>query len=117
MIRGYQFSVSLVIADEAQNYLLSSLITIATRLGEHSKLIVLADRVQNDLGKTSGFDEFFSIFSDQESRDNGIHTFKFGPEDVLRSGIVKFVVQKIEKHRQEKINKESEKDWKPGNVK
>jgi hypothetical protein len=36
------------------------------------------------------------IFNNQESADNGIHCFDFTKEDILRSEILKFIVEKIE---------------------
>jgi phosphate starvation-inducible protein PhoH len=38
-----------------------------------------------------------NIFDDQESRDNGIHIFKFDEEDIVRSGLVKYILKKLKK--------------------
>lgn len=100
MLRGCQFAAKAVVMDEAQNATFDSLYTVATRMGMFSKLFVIGDsRLQNDLGRTSGFREFCGIFSDRESRDNGVRVFNLGGEDIFRSPFVKFVVTKVEKHR------------------
>lgn len=99
-MRGLSFNATACIMDEAQNCLLDSLITVATRLGRFSKLFICGDeKLQNDLGKKSGFSEFCRIFDDQESRDNGIVYFKLGTEDIMRSGITRFIVEKVMKER------------------
>jgi hypothetical protein len=70
-------------------------------MGKFSKLFICGDSImQNDLGKRSGFKEFCEIFQDQDSRDNGIQYFKLGPEDIMRSGIVRFIVDKITKYKE-----------------
>jgi hypothetical protein len=38
----------------------------------------------------------FDLFNDETSRDNGIHCFSFTHEDVVRSGILKYIVERIE---------------------
>jgi len=35
------------------------------------------------------------IFDDQESRDNGIYVFNFDEDDIVRSGLVKFILKKL----------------------
>ena len=101
LLRGYTFNVNSVILDEGQNMMFDSLVTAATRMGKFSKLFICGDSsMQNDLGKRSGFKEFCEIFQDQDSRDNGIQYFKLGPEDIMRSGIVRFIVDKITKYKE-----------------
>jgi phosphate starvation-inducible protein PhoH len=98
LLRGLNFNCSAVILDEAQNCLFDSIITTATRIGRFSKLFVLGDtRFQNDFGKKSGFRKFCEIFNDEESRENGVVYIKLTTEDIMRSGLVKFIVEKIEK--------------------
>jgi hypothetical protein len=52
--------------------------------------------MQSDINGKSGFDRMSDIFNNQESADNGIHCFDFTKEDILRSEILKFIVEKIE---------------------
>lgn len=89
------------IADECQNFTFSEIVTLLTRLGAHSKMLVLADCKQADIQK-SGFSPIYDIFNDAESKANGIHTFEFTTDDILRSPTVKFIVEKLEKNSSEK---------------
>lgn len=100
LIRGNSWNAQDIIADEMQNALFSSLVTILTRVGKYSKCYILADSSQNDYGSNSGFDRFYEIFDDDESKENGIHTIEFTTEDIVRSGLVKYVVEKVERSRQ-----------------
>ena len=95
-LRGASWRDEIVIADESQNFTFKELTTLMTRLGEGSKLIICGDPMQSDINGKSGFADMYSIFNDQESQARGIHTFHFGAEDILRSKILKFVIQKIQ---------------------
>lgn len=99
-LRGLHFAVKGIIVDEAQNATLKELVTIITRMGEFSKLIVCGDPKQSDLknGNKHDFEKLIAMFSDQESQDAGIHVFEFTKEDIVRSEFVKFVVGKLEQH-------------------
>jgi phosphate starvation-inducible PhoH-like protein len=96
-MRGRHLSVKAVILDEAQNCTFPELTTITTRLGYFSKLFILGDPTQSDLtnGKRDGFNKFYDLFNDEESREHGIFIFEFGIDDILRSDLVKYIVRKI----------------------
>lgn len=94
-VRGLTFKDSVVIVDEAQNLTRSELITILTRFGEDSKMIVIGDGMQSDIHK-SGFSDIFNTFDDTESEENGVYCFKFTDEDIMRSEMLKFIVRKLE---------------------
>ena len=85
-----------IIMDEAQNSSRKEIITVLTRLGHFSRCFLLADPMQADIShaKSGGFMELYNLFNNKESRDIGIHTFEFDEEDILRSDLVKFIVQK-----------------------
>ena len=36
-------------------------------------------------------------FDDDESRENGIHTFKFDEDDIVRSALVRFIIKKLKR--------------------
>jgi hypothetical protein len=36
-------------------------------------------------------------FDDVESKENGIQTFKFDEDDIVRSALVKFIIKKLKK--------------------
>lgn len=97
-LRGLNWNAKCIIADESQDMSYKELVTLITRTGEFSKVFILGDPDQIDIGNRSGFMTLFSKFDDQESRDNGIFTFKFTEDDVLRSGLVKFIIKKLKKN-------------------
>ncbi len=45
----------------------------------------------------SGFIKMMSHFDDEESRQNGIHVFRFTDDDIVRSGLVQFIIKKARK--------------------
>lgn len=95
-VRGLTFKDSVVIVDEAQNLTKSELVTILTRFGEDSTMLVIGDTFQADIGGKSGFKEMYDTFNDTESEENGIHCFKFTHNDIMRSEMLKFIVKKLE---------------------
>jgi len=95
-VRGLTFRDSFVIVDEAQNMCSQELTTILTRFGENSKYVVIGDSFQSDIGSKNGFTKIRSAFDDKESEEKGIHNFVFGPNEVVRSEILKFIVKKLE---------------------
>lgn len=95
-VRGLTFSNSVVIVDEAQNLTTSEIITILTRFGENSKFIVVGDTKQSDINGKSGFRPIYRCFDDKASEDNGIYTFRFGDSEIVRSEILRFIVNQLE---------------------
>lgn len=98
-LRGASWQNEIVIADESQNFTFKELTTLMTRIGEGSKLIICGDPMQSDIGNKSGFADMFSIFDDEESEKRGIHCFAFGPSDIKRSEILKYIIRKLQKSR------------------
>jgi phosphate starvation-inducible protein PhoH and related proteins len=96
-LRGLNWNAKCIVADEAQNMTRRELITLITRVGEFSKLYVCGDPDQSDINGKSGFASIINLFNDDESRANGIHIFTFDEEDVVRSGLVKFILKKLKK--------------------
>ena len=86
-----------MILDEAQNSSIKEITTVVTRLGIGSKCLVLADPNQTDLknGNRGGFVKMFDLLNDEESRENGIYTFEFTEDDIVRSDLVRFLVKKL----------------------
>lgn len=99
-VRGLTFRDSVVIVDESQNLTFQELTTILTRFGENSKYIVIGDSFQSDIGSKNGFTKIRSAFNDEESESNGIHSFVFTENEVVRSQILKFIVKKLENIQQ-----------------
>jgi phosphate starvation-inducible PhoH-like protein len=94
-LRGLNWNAKAVIGDEMQNCTKKELITMMTRTGEFSKVFMCGDPQQSDIGPRSGFRDIFNLFNDDDSKENGIYTFEFTDDDILRSALVKFIVKKI----------------------
>lgn len=98
-LRGSSFNAKLIIADESQNFDSKELTTLVTRLGQFSKMIVAGDKDQSDINGRSGFTKFFDLFNDETSRAHGIHCFSFTKDDIVRSGILRYIVERLESQR------------------
>lgn len=94
-VRGANWNDTIVIIDEAQNFTHSELMTVLTRIGENSKIIICGDMMQSDI-KNGGFSNIFDAFDDEESKQQGIYCTRFGNKDIKRSEILKFIVKKLE---------------------
>jgi len=96
-LRGLNWNTKSIIGDECQNLTMKELVTLMTRVGEFSKLFLIGDPTQSDLnGKSiSGFKKIYDLFNDEDSRQNGIYTFEFTEEDIVRSALVRFIAKKI----------------------
>lgn len=96
-LRGLNWNAKTIIGDEMQNCTRKELITLMTRTGEFSKVFLLGDPMQSDINSRSGFKEVFDFFDDEDSKQNGIFTFEFTEDDILRSALVRFIVSKAKK--------------------
>ena len=94
-LRGLNWNARCIVADEAQNMTYKELVTLVTRIGEFSKVFILGDPDQSDINGKSGFMKMMLCFDDSESRENGIHTFRFDEEDIVRSALVRFIIKKL----------------------
>jgi len=100
--RGMNWNGKVIILDEAQNSTEKEIITILTRMGKGSKCFVCADPMQTDIKwqeKHGAFNKMCEIFSDEESVEKGIRTFKFTEDDIMRSELVKFLIKRLRKYR------------------
>ena len=87
-IRGITLDNSIIVVDECQNMSDMEINSIMTRVGHHSKIIFCGDFRQTDLNKSndkSGLKKFIQIAEDMPSFD----TVEFGPNDIVRSDLVK----------------------------
>lgn len=96
-LRGLNWNAKVIILDEAQNCTFKELFTFITRIGKFSKVFVLGDMDQSDLknGNRGGFEKMINSFDDEESRQNGIFIFRFVESDIVRSELVRFIVNKL----------------------
>jgi phosphate starvation-inducible PhoH-like protein len=96
-LRGLNWNAKVIVADECQNMSYKEIFTLITRTGQFSKVFMLGDPEQSDINGKSGFIKIISIFDDEESRQHGIHVFRFTEEDIVRSGLVQFIIKKVKK--------------------
>ena len=52
-LRGASWTNKIIVADESQNFSTKELITLITRIGEGSKIIICGDAMQSDIGNKS----------------------------------------------------------------
>lgn len=97
-LRGASLNAQYIICDESQNFTFKELTTAITRLGQFSKIIILADPNQSDINGKSGFMPMFDLFNSEESKKQGIHCFSFTKDDIVRSGILRYISERIENH-------------------
>ena len=87
-VRGITLDNSIIIVDECQNMNDMEINSIMTRVGHSSKIIFCGDYRQTDLYKSndkSGLKKFIQIAEDMPS----FGTVEFGPEDIVRSDLVR----------------------------
>jgi len=96
-LRGLSWNAKVIVADEAQNMTQKEILTLITRTGEFSKVFVLGDPEQSDINGKSGFVKMMGYFDDEESKENGIQVFRLTDDDIVRSGIVQFIIKKVKK--------------------
>lgn len=94
--RGLTFNDTVVIVDEAQNLTNSEIVTILTRFGKNSKYVICGDLKQSDIGKLSGYKDIYKKFDTPEAEANNIYVYKFGQSEIVRSKILRFIVDVLE---------------------
>lgn len=98
-VRGMTFDNAIVVVDEVQSMTRHEVDSIATRLGDNSRLLMIGDGYQNDLHakrgtEISGFDYFVSMAAHIDLFD----TVQFTHDDIVRSHFVKQWLIEAEKH-------------------
>jgi predicted ribonuclease YlaK len=88
-LRGCTFDNSIIVMDEFQNETYSTLETVITRSGNHSKIIFCGDVRQIDIDKKrtdmSGAKQFMDVASSMSC----FTKIEFGINDIVRSSLVK----------------------------
>lgn len=84
-IRGRTFKNSFILVDEAQGTSINSMMSILTRIGENSKMVVTGDLAQSDRGPDNGLADFIERFTTSKH----ITVIKFARGDVERHPVVK----------------------------
>ena len=97
-LRGINFEKAYIILDEAQNASPLQLKTLITRISDDSKLIIEGDLSQCDKYRPNGVPAYQkSGFYDVWKRlagMKGAYQIEFTPEDCIRSGIVKRILER-----------------------
>lgn len=96
-IRGRTFHNSWIIADEVQNSTCNQMKTLLTRIGNNSKMILTGDLQQCDLKVPNGLEDFLRRYhyfkiDNIEDEDDAIKIVTFDETDIMRSDIVKHVL-------------------------
>lgn len=97
-LRGLNWRSSAIIVDEAQNLTRKELLTIMTRISDHSKMFIVGDSMQEDI-KDSGFREVTSMFHNGQSHDKGIHCIGLTNKDIVRDGIVQYIIETFQSYK------------------
>jgi phosphate starvation-inducible PhoH-like protein len=99
--RGLSFTARIILVDEMQNGTMNEIVTLLTRIGKFSKMIICADPSQSDLpfNKQGGFEKLIKIFDNNAAKEHGIHFFEYGEEDIVRSDLCRFIVEEITKYK------------------
>lgn len=89
-LRGFTFSHSIVIINEAQNFSKDSFLKILTRIGENSKYLILSDRYQVDANSIkTGKNSMGLLWAKEKLADLPEFGFiEFGLEDILRNDVI-----------------------------
>lgn len=89
-MRGMTFKGCFVLLDEAQNVSPVQMYLFLTRIGENCKVVIDGDVMQQDIRGTSGL---VDAINKLEGKLNNCRFIYFSPEDVVRSEIVKGIMQ------------------------
>jgi phosphate starvation-inducible PhoH-like protein len=94
-MRGRTFNNCYVILDEAQNTTIEQMKLFVTRIGEYSQFAINGDASQSDLRGVpeNGLD---FIVRKLRGKDGKINVIEFGYSDVVRSNIVRTILQHID---------------------
>jgi phosphate starvation-inducible PhoH-like protein len=100
-LRGASYNAKAVIVDEAQNGTFNELLTCLTRIGKFTKYFILGDPMQSDLKhkENSGFKPMVDIFNTEQAREQGIYCVEFTKDDIMRSNILRFIIDQIENYK------------------
>ena len=98
-LRGASLSAQYIVMEEAQNATVKELTTVMTRIGRYSKMVILGDPGQADINGASGFLPLFDWFNQPSSQAEGIHCVSFTNDDIVRSGVLRHIAERLEQYR------------------
>jgi len=88
-VRGRTLKNSIILLDESQNTTPNSMISLLTRIGEGSKIVVTGDIDQSDRGKSNGLTDFLNRY---QSTDR-ISVIQFEKKDVERHPVISTILR------------------------
>lgn len=92
-MRGKTFNHNtFVILDEAQNTTPTQMKMFLTRIGENCKVVINGDVKQSDIRGPNGLEDAVSRVSGLP----GVHVHAFEREDIVRSGMVRYILDRYE---------------------
>jgi len=92
-MRGRTFKNSFIIADEMQNSSPNQMKMLVTRIGDNSKMVITGDLQQSDYSDNNGLFDFTQRLNNYNENIKLIKTINFNNNDVLRSEIVKQIIE------------------------
>lgn len=92
-LRGTTFHNTYIICDEAQNCTYDQLKMLLTRIGQNSKVIILGDETQNDLGEKSGLEDVAYRMSSMDE----VGIIQMTKDDIMRNGLIGKVLEVLDK--------------------
>lgn len=102
-IRGRSIDNTIIVIDEIQNFTMHECKSLFSRTEETAKIIAIGDHMQSDIGLKSCLTKLLLMFKDDLAIENGISTFEFDNNDIVRSKLTKYIVETFEKY--EKIGR------------
>lgn len=100
-MRGRTLKDCYIVADELQNCDVKQLMTLVTRMGKNTKMILIGDQNQNDINKRYlAFDFFIEKILGE---DKDIFNYRFLREDIVRHPLLIKIVDNYEKAQSENM--------------
>lgn len=87
-MRGRTFKDAFIIVDEAQGTTPNSLLSILTRIGDNSKMVVTGDLKQTDHKGPNGLSDFLKRFENNHNHLSGITVNYFNKGDIQRHEVI-----------------------------
>jgi phosphate starvation-inducible protein PhoH and related proteins len=105
-MRGRTFNNAFIILDEAQNTTVDQMKMFLTRFGENVKVVITGDPTQSDIRGENGLmwatKKLYSC--------NSVAVVKYENKDVVRSSLVRDILNHLEKNEKQDINIPSSKE-------
>jgi len=98
-LRGANLDNCITIIDELQNISIQNLITILTRFGTNTKMILLGDSNQIDLKVKANSSLLWAV--NNLSNLDGVKVLKFTESEIVRSKTAKLLQERFESLRKE----------------